>query len=879
VIDDEKLQELLTQASSLYNNGNYQGAITSWQEALSVDPSNQKAKEGIRMATLLLGEWEPAAPEGGGAAETAEEADIGGAPVSSLPPEEVEARLDLGRARVKQLLAERKYREAVDGAKSLLPLAPESDDLHRLIEEAQHGFESTPFVDEHLTLARELLAQERYAEAESECKKIFVIDPRHPAGSALMREIRARVQESLQRAASQMGGMTVKLSLPDLKNLRPEGTPREAARPAAPEPPEPEAAAAPEAGRWPPYAPPSKEEIAAGMEPPSPAASEFAESEVAGAAGPPGVPAPPAGAHPPGVAHAPRIGHPPASTAPTSGTGDLAHSQEEVRARDLLDQAFAAEGVAEPSPEPAEPSQTAAPEPVEPAPPAAGGGLPISHVEETESPFELSHGVAGPKGPETVEAKTITPPTVRKVTAAKEGGRDTAPPAPPAPAPSLEFKGTDDPSSWEAELAQLNLKEGERGLLGRKPMPPASGAPAEVPDVDLMSLLDADIGGPAPKPAPAADPPPLPQKTGAKPEKPAVQPGVKPVAKPEKAAAAGPAATPRPPRPEPKPAAGELQESAESLESVAERPARPKSRPRPVPARSSSPFLFVLLGLVLVAGGGAAWWLYFQPKFVNAASAGSPAQTSGPPQGAPAPPNAGGGPIPTPIGGPARPAQDGGAEAAAMTGPPPAPSIEPQGGEPAAAAPAARTPPVDTGPIKPQEAPRLSPEEMRRRVAVFTADGRRLMAQGKWREARAKFIAVLALDPTNFDVKEMHDEVQAKIDDEQRLIDDMDSAKQLVADKDYENALRKLYRLPRDRGLGNIDLYIRNAWFNWAVVQLKAGNAKDALVKLSEVLTLDPDDAEALRLQEVAERYLNKAKDRVYYAFTDTLRLRAFDQK
>ncbi|MGH9798090.1 MAG: hypothetical protein ACRD5D_08025, partial [Candidatus Polarisedimenticolia bacterium] len=544
VIDDEKLQELLTQASSLYNNGNYQGAITSWQEALSVDPSNQKAREGIRMATLLLGEWEPAAPEGGGAAETAEEADIGGAPVSSLPPEEVEARLDLGMARVKQLLAERKYREAVDGARNLLPLAPESDELHRLIEEAQHGFESTPFVEEHLTLARELLAQERYAEAESECRKIFVIDARHPAGTALMREIRARVQESLQRAASQMGGMTVKLSLPDLKNLRSEGMPREAAKP---EPPEPEATAAPEAGRWPPYAPPSKEEIAAGMEPPSPAASEFGES------GTPGVTGPPGATVPPGVAH------PPETTGPPASPGELARAQEEVRARDLLDQAFAAAGVAEPTPEPAEgePPQVAAPEPVEPSPPAAGG-LPISHVEETESPFELSHGVAAPHAPETVEAKTVTPPTVRKVPAAKEAGpgRDSAPPPLPAPAPSLEFKGTDDPTAWEAELAQLNLKEGERGLLGRKPMPQGGTPPAEVPDVDLMSLLDTDIGGPAP-PTGAAAPPSLPQKTGAR---------------PEKAAAARPAAAPRPPRPAPKPANGELHEAAESLESVAERP-------------------------------------------------------------------------------------------------------------------------------------------------------------------------------------------------------------------------------------------------------------------------------------------------------------------
>jgi len=137
----------------------------------------------------------------------------------------------------------------------------------------------------------------------------------------------------------------------------------------------------------------------------------------------------------------------------------------------------------------------------------------------------------------------------------------------------------------------------------------------------------------------------------------------------------------------------------------------------------------------------------------------------------------------------------------------------------------------------------------------------------------------LALDPANFEVKELLDQAQSHIDEEQRLRDDLDSAKSLIAEKDYENALRKLYRLPRDRGLGDLDLYIRNAWFNWAVVLMKAGNATEALRKLSEVLGIDPNDAEALKLQEVAERYTTKAKDRVYYAFADSLKLRTYDRR
>src|SRR5262249_43249783 len=135
VVDDERLQELLAKASSLYNNGEYKGAIETWHEALGVDPDSQKAKEGIRMATLLLGDSEPlTAP---GAAESAGLPADGGDPTAAdLPPEEAEARVDLGIARLKQLLAERKYAEAIEGAQGLLPLAQDSSEIQRLLEEA-----------------------------------------------------------------------------------------------------------------------------------------------------------------------------------------------------------------------------------------------------------------------------------------------------------------------------------------------------------------------------------------------------------------------------------------------------------------------------------------------------------------------------------------------------------------------------------------------------------------------------------------------------------------------------------------------------------------------------------------------------------------------
>jgi tetratricopeptide (TPR) repeat protein len=187
--------------------------------------------------------------------------------------------------------------------------------------------------------------------------------------------------------------------------------------------------------------------------------------------------------------------------------------------------------------------------------------------------------------------------------------------------------------------------------------------------------------------------------------------------------------------------------------------------------------------------------------------------------------------------------------------------------------PAAATPPPSAPP-----APR-SLEEVKRESARHMAEGKRLMALEKWREAHAEFATVLALDPMSFESRELLDKTQVKIDQDLKIKQDLDEARHAFEDKDYQGALWKLYRLPHDPRLGDTDLRIRNAWYNWAVVGLKGGDAVDAKQKLTEVLQADPDDADAKKMMEVAERYASRPKDRTFYSFVDTLRFRAFDQK
>jgi len=883
VVDDEKLQQLLTKASSLYNGGEYKGAIEAWQEALGVDPSSQKAKEGIRMATLLMGDWEPAAQEAGAgeSQEAADGADGGGAELSS---EELEAKVDLGIARVKQLLAQRKYSEAVDGARGLLPLSPESGEVQRILEEAQHAFEAVPFIDEHMLLARELMDQERFPEAETEIKKVFTLDAEHPQARALLAEVREKVQGTLKKAADQIGGMTVKLTTPEVlaaAKAKAAAAARPASTPAAPKTP--------------------------------PARSFGNEGDLVLD-----------GADEPSIALA-GPGRP--------KDGQAASTQEEVAARNALDAAFELAGVDQDLPVAVPIDETGASQskiehasapaagfelrsdPDTPARPGSSEGAADSEVVEARTvvppssrvvPRTPAPATAAPKvetvkpaAPKAAASKAATPEAGKPRTAvpaaaagAPAGKETQAAPAPAAKGPAAKeqvSKPAFDETAWETELAQLNIKQGERNLLKGTPVKSGSVKVDEQADVDLMSALDDDLGG-------LPEPP-------AKTEKKEPLGGTEGPSIPLKAESKPPVETPKKKR--------EIVGASTSPDAAPEAApsARPAAREKPAPlpgpkSRSSLPRLFMLLGLIILAGGAAAWWFLFQPK--SAGGAGNPGQPAAPPSssspGAASP--GGEGTIPTPLGSTSRqpaPAPQNAAATGsaagnsaamgdALSAPAGPAALQPPptgGGAVGGTAPAAQaTAPTGAGaatpaagePIKPA-APPLSPEEAHRKIAEYLAAGKQLSQAGKWREARAKLGAVLAIDPANFEAKDLADKAQAKVEEDQHIYDDFESAKKFFADKDYENALRKFYRLPRDKDLGDIDVYIRNSWFNWAVMSMRGGNATDVLQKLKELSDVDPDDAEAIKIRDVAEHYVSRAKDRVFYAFTDTLKLRSFDQK
>src|SRR6185436_7600591 len=137
----------------------------------------------------------------------------------------------------------------------------------------------------------------------------------------------------------------------------------------------------------------------------------------------------------------------------------------------------------------------------------------------------------------------------------------------------------------------------------------------------------------------------------------------------------------------------------------------------------------------------------------------------------------------------------------------------------------------------------------------------------RWQDARRELAAALSLDPVNVECKQLLEQAQAKVDQETKVHQEYDDAKRLFQDKDYQGALWKLYRLPKDPRYGNLDVPIANAWYNWAVVAMKGGDATTAAQKLNEVLQVAPDDPQADKMMEIATQYASRAKDRGFYAF------------
>ncbi len=181
-MDEVRVKALIEEASGRYNDGRYDEAINMWREALALDPTNQKAKEGIRMASLLAVDWEDPAPVDG--EEMAEEV--------AVDSKELHASIEAGIGRVRELVAGGRFSEAREGCALLEEIAPGMDKVLRLSEEvrqaasglrirpagaAQAPEGQTRDIERQMEKARKALAEGHDQEAAAAVTRALEIDP------------------------------------------------------------------------------------------------------------------------------------------------------------------------------------------------------------------------------------------------------------------------------------------------------------------------------------------------------------------------------------------------------------------------------------------------------------------------------------------------------------------------------------------------------------------------------------------------------------------------------------------------------------------------------------------------------------------------------
>jgi hypothetical protein len=71
-----------------------------------------------------------------------------------------------------------------------------------------------------------------------------------------------------------------------------------------------------------------------------------------------------------------------------------------------------------------------------------------------------------------------------------------------------------------------------------------------------------------------------------------------------------------------------------------------------------------------------------------------------------------------------------------------------------------------------------------------------------------------------------------------------------------------------------VERYIQNSWYNAGVTALQGMNTEGAIKAFNDYLLLKPDDAEARKHLEVAQRYHNRTKDENYKQYAAFLKKR-----
>ena len=179
-----------------------------------------------------------------------------------------------------------------------------------------------------------------------------------------------------------------------------------------------------------------------------------------------------------------------------------------------------------------------------------------------------------------------------------------------------------------------------------------------------------------------------------------------------------------------------------------------------------------------------------------------------------------------------------------------------------------------TAPATPARVGPATPEEREKAIASALATGRSLMASQDFGGAVFAFNEARALDPGNAAAKAGIADAGERYKATKAERDALNTIRLAFRDGEFTSGLRLAYRLPPSVSTSYTDGVKVVGWYNLAVVALRAGDCREAVSHLDEVLEIAPSDAEAKKLKEFASRYAEAVKDRVFLDRTEALSFR-----
>jgi len=142
--------------------------------------------------------------------------------------------------------------------------------------------------------------------------------------------------------------------------------------------------------------------------------------------------------------------------------------------------------------------------------------------------------------------------------------------------------------------------------------------------------------------------------------------------------------------------------------------------------------------------------------------------------------------------------------------------------------------------------------------AEMLANGRTAYDARDFMKAKETFEKAATISPLQGDAKTMYDDAAARVAK-------LDSARVLIKEGNYRDALSNLERLlQEDPGNRNVLELISNARFNLGAIALQEERTQDAVAEFDRVLAQNSNDEIATRSRDLASRYDTQEKDLLY---------------